>query len=1022
MNLRQTHAWLRLAYAASLPGPTNLQAIQVAGGISLTWDTLQGAAGYRVFRSLRRTGGYVNITPNNGQLLTSLLDATVDAGTVYYYYVVAYNTGGDSPASSIVSVVTPDAEVASVVGAISAPTELHLFGVASKDVHVYWNDGDKVDLKRFVVQRTIKGANNWQSISTINPAATTRGVMPAQRIPVRHHVDRNLVPGEYSYRVRAEYGNLVDLSPVFDVLLEGGEYYVHDTAGNDTTGDGSQAKPWKTLQKGFSSVEASKGHRINFTGDFELTQRLNVTQGVSLRGTGQTQSIIRFYQNQTFDFALSALAFENPARFDLVDMNVEYANFSIEGGRVDPLTQLHNKEGRRGILFRSVKGCTFDSIKIQKTYFAGLELRYDSEYIAIKNSTFLNAGYTPPIGNDPWPKEAGPSGEDTTHYGGIYVKGSARNLFITDCDGEYLDGYYIKVQCSFERLQNGVHQDLVENIIIRNCTAIGGLRNWNNTDAAEFFVEVWNVTALRCAYYNNKSKNQYSFEFINRLRALNTYSHLLCDCLVEVEQASALELSTHDAIIDNCIFYYKNGHNVFEGVGDYNPKPLNQGADNVKILRCLFLFLNRPAPILSSRNIFTNLKIWNCTGVYDSLPAQLINLVNPIGYTQNDNWPGLEVKNVAIICPDVSRADFRLVRRTGNNTVENQGDGVPTLPGAQISHLMVNTQPVYPPLEATVNLIQAAPQVQGGTDILQAYRPAPVSNLIASGTPIAEMPHSGSVPPIGCYDIGLSSSSTLLRRLTVPTVPLVGVGVVGSDAIELAWTDNGKADFYRLKVSEDEGFEVFREWSVAASPYRITSLLADTVYYIQLQGANAAGLSAPSQVLEVKTDQGDMRQLVLAVNCNGVERTFEGVTHQEHSGSAAPANADRGTAYGGAVSLGVTDPAASGEKLLACGEYFYNLENYRISGLANGNYQLETYTLHRYNGASQTLRLYPNADGNDSGAVDFTITPTNSNADNLVRTVIPFTVTSGVLRMSEPTAIGAPEGGLKLCYFRLYKV
>lgn len=79
--------------------PSALTALGGVGQVALSWNGSSGAATYSVFRAT--TSGAQGVTPlQSGMAGTSFRDATVTAGTPYFYTVKAVNAGGQSGASS----------------------------------------------------------------------------------------------------------------------------------------------------------------------------------------------------------------------------------------------------------------------------------------------------------------------------------------------------------------------------------------------------------------------------------------------------------------------------------------------------------------------------------------------------------------------------------------------------------------------------------------------------------------------------------------------------------------------------------------------------------------------------------------------------------------------------------------------------------------------------------------------------------------------------------------------------------
>lgn len=78
-------------------------------------------------------------------------------------------------------------------------------------------------------------------------------------------------------------------------LASPGVYYVDAVNGNDTTGDGSQARPWRTITYALSRVSSGDTIRV-LTGTYNVTLGeafpLNLPPGVSLIGSGRDATII----------------------------------------------------------------------------------------------------------------------------------------------------------------------------------------------------------------------------------------------------------------------------------------------------------------------------------------------------------------------------------------------------------------------------------------------------------------------------------------------------------------------------------------------------------------------------------------------------------------------------------------------------------------------------------------------------------------------------------------------------------
>ena len=76
--------------------------VNLLGNPKLTWDKVDGAVSYKVYRAESENGSYKLMKTVTGTTYTNTNNV---AGTTYYYYVVAVceNSAGNSAASNIVS-------------------------------------------------------------------------------------------------------------------------------------------------------------------------------------------------------------------------------------------------------------------------------------------------------------------------------------------------------------------------------------------------------------------------------------------------------------------------------------------------------------------------------------------------------------------------------------------------------------------------------------------------------------------------------------------------------------------------------------------------------------------------------------------------------------------------------------------------------------------------------------------------------------------------------------------------------
>jgi fibronectin type 3 domain-containing protein len=99
---------------AYLPlAPTNVQAAPLsASSVSLTWDAVTAAEGYRLYRSTNPSAGFERVGDASG---TGFTDEGLSGNTVYFYKIAAVQGEGVSPESAVVSASTaPDSVPADI--------------------------------------------------------------------------------------------------------------------------------------------------------------------------------------------------------------------------------------------------------------------------------------------------------------------------------------------------------------------------------------------------------------------------------------------------------------------------------------------------------------------------------------------------------------------------------------------------------------------------------------------------------------------------------------------------------------------------------------------------------------------------------------------------------------------------------------------------------------------------------------------------------------------------------------------
>src|SRR3990167_868550 len=167
----------------TLLAPTGFTATSESGQITLTWNAVAGATGYKLYRGT--SGRVSDLSLLASPVGTHFSNTSVVAGTTYYYSVSAYNSSRECFRSAIVSATytgpTPPPPTAPAV-----PANVRATAVSPTQVNVTWN--------------TVSGATHY----TIgrSTGTTVTGTTYLGRSETNSYTDTNASPStSYSYAV-----------------------------------------------------------------------------------------------------------------------------------------------------------------------------------------------------------------------------------------------------------------------------------------------------------------------------------------------------------------------------------------------------------------------------------------------------------------------------------------------------------------------------------------------------------------------------------------------------------------------------------------------------------------------------------------------------------------------------------------------------------------------------------------------------------------------------------------------------
>jgi fibronectin type 3 domain-containing protein len=131
--------------------------------INLAWSNVSGETGFKIQRSPDNVQ-WAQVGTTGANVLT-FQDTGLTPVTTYYYRVLATNTGGDSPPSSVTRATTQVAPPA-------APSNLTAVAVSSTQVNLSWTN-NATGQQGFRVQRSNDGGNTWSQIAQVGANTTT---------------------------------------------------------------------------------------------------------------------------------------------------------------------------------------------------------------------------------------------------------------------------------------------------------------------------------------------------------------------------------------------------------------------------------------------------------------------------------------------------------------------------------------------------------------------------------------------------------------------------------------------------------------------------------------------------------------------------------------------------------------------------------------------------------------------------------------------------------------------------------
>lgn len=503
----------------------------------------------------------------------------------------------------------------------------------------------------------------------------------------------------------------------FFVQCSSSKIFYVDINGHDSAGDGSESKPWRTLEFALTKVTANEGHTIKISpGIFLEKAYLQVPEGVNIEGSGTGTTIIKpdsslFFQSSQWVFDKFLITLSSKTE---TNGNQVLKDFSIDG---------ESKQLYGGIHIRNRNNVTVQRLHIFSTYYTALWIW------GTKNSRITEMKTK----DSAWGSKEGCSG--TIHLT------ACEDLEVDHLDIDEDLGYGLKAVGDGRMFRLKLHDNHI------SVNPEGQWKTPGGASAPNIACEFYNVELKGCEIYNNYFDNQLSIAMDKPQwtqptgeQTIRIYNNTFDLVNRAKGQGHGLELTVHDAEVDHNYFYGGS-----TSIVNWDTSKDAHTMQNWKIHHNTFYNIDSfyPSGIINLfRNGFNNLHIYNNTveltgtatinfiEVNNGGVADNVKIENNLIINSNSSYKWYPNKLMSL----VNNASFK------NSLVKNnffQRLNLDSIPGV-----------IY-----TDNYV-GDPLIQKKGD-----RPTPYylliegSPLIDLGTPIGEEKFSGKAPDIGAFEV-----------------------------------------------------------------------------------------------------------------------------------------------------------------------------------------------------------------------------------------------------------------------------
>lgn len=445
-----------------------------------------------------------------------------------------------------------------------------------------------------------------------------------------------------------------------------------DINGNDSTGDGTIKKPWRTLGYAASKIPADKSHSIKLSpGVFIEDSFVNIPSGVDIEGSGADLTVIK---------ANPKLAFNNP-RWHLDKFIISLAGFGGKQTITDLAIDGDEKQLYGGIIVQDRNNVTIKNVNISNCYYTGIWF-WNVNDSRITESTLTNNAH----------------GDKN---------GASASIILTECTGLEVD--HLSIDETDGQALDVVMGKMHNLDLHHNSFSVNPKPNWETPDGTKvpnICVEMFNAELQNVSIHHNYFDNSLSVVMDHqKFKRTGTQTVKITDNVFNLNERAkgsgyGIELMVNDAEISNNYFVGGSSgivnwevsgapprqrwdihHNIFYGLSCPNPTGIinffRNGIDGATIYNntvemtgtstVSFIEVSNGGMIKNTR-IENNLII-NSNTDYEHYPNKFINLSNGSAENvsvKNNFLEQLQLENLNSVVYENNLTGNSRILKTGN--------------------------------------------------------------------------------------------------------------------------------------------------------------------------------------------------------------------------------------------------------------------------------------------------------------------------------------------------------------------